>query len=336
MGIGNGVFGWTCPSKYVLLVAGLCFLTTQVRVLKNTKIFTILSLVCCFAMAAIIVFAAFRYENPQKVEASWFGNPAPEYSAFRFMGAFTIPIWAYVPTFLTVELSAYMDSTDDFRNSLKLSAVLNLLVFFLVGLPTVYNWGYNCEEVITLTPGVKDTAWKAGSFTLASFYNFFQLMGNFVSYCLDSVPLTRFCQQKWAPNYGDRYTVCDILLYMMYTLPTFLFALVIVMFIPSVNTLLDFTTALSGPWVSHIFPAVLYWRFYSDQHQAYLLEQRGDNVTQGFNPVVPKWQVVYVFIVGCVSFVLCLSKAIAFLAIEDLRPMMVIGCDDWGWFSYSF
>merc|ERR1712063_116717 len=99
MGIGDGDFGWDCPSKYVLLVSGICFLTTQVRVLKNTKIFTILSLVSCFAMATIIVIAAFKYENPEKIEASWIGNPAAEYSAYEFLGAFSIPVWAYVPSF---------------------------------------------------------------------------------------------------------------------------------------------------------------------------------------------------------------------------------------------
>ena len=36
-------------------------------------------------------------------------------------------------------------------------------------------------------------------------------------------------------------------------------ALTLSIFTLSINTLLDFTTALTTPWVSHVYPAVVYW-----------------------------------------------------------------------------
>jgi len=56
-------------------------------------------------------------------------------------------------------------------------------------------------------------------------FNIFQLGGNFVSYMLDSVPLGRFCQRAWAPNFKDTWSAGDVGRYFTYTLPAPLFEL---------------------------------------------------------------------------------------------------------------
>lgn len=45
-----------------------------------------------------------------------------------------------------------------------------------------------------------------------------------------------------------------------FAVQVFAFALTLSVFTPSINVLLDFTTALTTPWVSHVYPAVIYWR----------------------------------------------------------------------------
>ena len=127
----------------------------------------------------------------------------------------------------------------------------------MVGTIVVARWGYNVGEVIAITAGVG--AWVPGT-TINTAFNVFQLGGNFVSYMLDSVPLSRFCQKSWAPNFKDTWTLPDICRYLGYSLPTFLSALFLSTFTPSINTLLDFVTALTTPWVTQIYPAVLYWK----------------------------------------------------------------------------
>ena len=117
----------------------------------------------------------------------------------------------------------------------------------------------------------------------------------------------------------------DIMRYFGYSLPTFLSALVLSTFTPSINTLLDFVTALTTPWVTQIYPAVLYWK---------VLHRRRvtDNIECGLEDPIrrsEKITVALVFVVGCISFCACALKAIGYLAFDELRPSFQIGCDDW-------
>lgn len=327
-GVGKGIPGITCNDYYVFLVAGVCFITTQVRTFKNTQLMSLVSIVSVFAMALIMIVASFQYSNPNKIPANYFGNPEPDQTInlVKAAGGFTITAWAYVPAFLTVELSTCMQSPEQFRYSLYLSGFLNVAVFMVVGLTVVNRWGYDVGEVIGITAV---DAWKPGAITNTTF-NAFQLAGNFVSYMLDSVPLGRFCQKSWAPTFLDTWSSRDILWYAAYTLPTFLFGLSLAVFVPSVNTLLDFTTAFTTPMVTQIYPAVLYWKMHQSAPSAPILGE----------PMVKlqakqKLGVAAVFCVGVVNLVVCFVKAIGYLAIAELRPPMAIGCPGWQIYSGS-
>merc|ERR1711943_1954 len=110
--------------------------------------------------------------------------------------------------------------------SLVLSGGLNLLMMLGVGIPVVARWGYNQGYVAPLTgqyagPGTAQvSAYAAGNAT-TTLLNSFVLIGNFVSYMLDSVPLGRYCQKCWAPKFKDTWSCGDISRYAWYTLPTF-------------------------------------------------------------------------------------------------------------------
>lgn len=221
-----------------------------------------------------------------------------------------------------------MDEPREFRKSLVLSGALNVFVFLLVGIPVVLRWGYDVGEVIGITAGVG--AWTSGA-GINTAFNSFQLLGNFVSYMLDSVPLGRFCQKSWAPDFQDTWAAGDVLRYLGYTLPTFLFALFLSIAVPSVNTLLDFSTALTVPWVTQIYPAVCYWRLRQRDSKPAPLEVGNMEIDAVVKPIRTDEKVVifYVYTVGLISFVLCSVKAVGYVYFTELRPPWQIGCGSW-------
>mmetsp|Transcript_72853 Transcript_72853/g.202043 ORF Transcript_72853/g.202043 Transcript_72853/m.202043 type:complete len:458 (-) Transcript_72853:234-1607(-) len=312
-----------CNDYYVFVIALICLLTTQMRTFSNTQVLSCVSVFCVFAMMAIMVVAAFRYEAEDKVPAQWFGNPESDVAIgfVKAAGGFTINAWAFVPAFLTVELTGCMRNPSDFHKSLLLSGALNVAAFWIVGTIVVAKWGYDVGEVIGITSGV--AAWKPGS-PLNTAFNVFQLAGNFVSYMLDSVPLGRFCQKAWNPAFKDTWSGADIGRYFGYTLPTFLFALFLSVAVPSVNTLLDFTTALTTPWVTQIYPAVLYWKLFRNGHPALLQAE-----PQREMKLAEKFGVAAVFTVGCINFAICSVKAVGYISYAELRPPLQIGCGSW-------
>eukprot|EP00928_Gymnodinium_smaydae_P079771 TRINITY_DN63623_c0_g1_i1.p1 TRINITY_DN63623_c0_g1~~TRINITY_DN63623_c0_g1_i1.p1 ORF type:complete len:499 (+),score=83.80 TRINITY_DN63623_c0_g1_i1:194-1498(+) len=324
-GIGTGIPGFDgCSDYYVFTIALICLLTTQVRTFTNTQTLSAISIICVFAMMLIMIIAAFQYDNPLKEPVQWFGNPEPDraLSRLKAAGGFTINAWAYVPAFLTVELSSCMAEPKEFKKSLYFSGVMNVLMFLIVGTIVVSRWGYDVGEVIGITQGV--AAWKSGA-TINTAFNFFQLLGNFISYMLDSVPLGRYCQKSWAPDFKDTWSAGDVMRYLGYTLPTFLFALLLSVGVPSVNILLDFTTAFTTPWVTQIYPAVIYWKLFR-RGRTFLSQPDCESDEMG---VKERFGVGCVFFVGCVSFIVCLTKAIGYVSYAELRPPLQIGCGDW-------
>jgi len=312
-----------CIDYYVWAVAGICLLSTQVRSFDNVNVFTTIAFLCSIGMVVTMVVGAFQYEHTPRIPAQWFGNPEPDpgLRLIRLASGFTINAWAFIPAFLTVELSTCMPNPVDFKKSLLLAGGLNVVLFVIVGSIVVVRWGYNVGEVIAITAGVG--AFVPGN-VINTLFNAFQLGGNFVCYMLDSVPLARFCQETWAPNFKDTWTMPDILRYLGYTLPTFFVALLLSTFAPSIDTLVDFVTALTIPWVTQIYPAVLYWKF--------LHGRAADNIECGLEDPIKKSEkitVALVFTVGCISFCACMLKAVGYLALDELRPSFQIGCNNW-------
>lgn len=129
-GIGSGLPGFDeCVDYYVFVVAFVCLVTTQVRNFKNAKYFTVLSFCCVIGMLVAMLYSAFSFENTNKIEAKWFGNPEPEagLNLIRFAGGLTIAAWAFIPAFLTVELSTCMGDPAEFDKSLALAGSMNVL-----------------------------------------------------------------------------------------------------------------------------------------------------------------------------------------------------------------
>mmetsp|Transcript_5800 Transcript_5800/g.17152 ORF Transcript_5800/g.17152 Transcript_5800/m.17152 type:complete len:448 (-) Transcript_5800:382-1725(-) len=313
-----------CSDYYILTVAAFCFATTQLRTLKNTQALALVSLVAVFCMSVLQIVAAFQYSVEQKVPARWFGNPkinTREGVVEAMLGA-TTTVWAYVPAFLTVELAGCMARPSELRKSLALSGVLNVAVFLVVGLPVVARWGYDVSDPITLT---KVAAWGEGA-ALSKALSACLLVGNLVSYTLDSVPLGRFCQRSWAPEFADTWSLASVGRYALYTLPTWLFALFVSLAVPNLFVLLAFTTALTVPWVTQIYPAVLFLALHSGACCS-LPHSQGQKSAK-MRPAA-KFGAVAILAVGCVSFVVCFAAAIGKVALQDLRGPSQIGCGAW-------
>lgn len=143
----------------------------------------------------------------------------------------------------------------------------------------------------------------------------FALTGNFVSYMLDSVPLGKFCQVAWAPGFKNTWSAGDIIRYAGYTLPSFLFGVLMAIFFPSLDFLIDLVTFLTTPWVTMVYPAALYLRVFS----------AGDPLSsvEPPLPMSPRAR-------ACVIGVLCLGLvgfAITFYA--GVGNFVQTGTDDW-------
>merc|ERR1712139_293218 len=93
--------------------------------------------------------------------------------------------------------------------------------------------------------------------------NLFALVGNFVSYMLDSVPLGRWIQKTFFPDFKDTWSCGDVMKYVMYTLPAWLFGVLMAVFFPNLEFLIEVVTFMTTPWVTMVFPAVLYWSLFA-------------------------------------------------------------------------
>lgn len=324
-----------CNDYYIFTIAALCLLTTQARKLSNTQVLSFISLVSVFAIAFLQIAAATMYSNEAKVDALAFGNPE-EHWLTRLSQALlgtTTAAWAYVPAFLTVELATCMEEPRHFGRSLMLSGALNVVIFLGVGVTVVSRWGYDVTDPITL---VKVEAWEQGNW-INTTLSVFLLIGNFVSYMLDSVPLVRYCQKVWAPGFGDTWSAGDVAKYFAYSMPTFLVGVLLSVVVPNLFVLLAFTTALTVPWVTQIYPAVLYLRLYASQEGAAArllacaenedLRQEGQGMKMATTS--QKVRAYLVLTVGCVSFLVCLLAAIGKVSIKEMRGPSQIGCGSW-------
>ena len=106
------------------------------------------------------------------------------------------------------------------RKSLRLSAALNLAMSIGVGGIVAVHWGSDLPDPISLS-----SAWPRESVAARALGGFL-CVANFASYCLDSVPLGQFCQRRYYPSFVDNWSCKSCLVYMLLTLPAFIFALV--------------------------------------------------------------------------------------------------------------
>merc|ERR1712070_1004268 len=148
-------------------------------------------------------------------------------------------------------------------------------------------------------------AWTAGN-TTTIILQVFALTGNFVSYMLDSVPLGKFCQVAWAPGFKNTWTFGDVSRYAGYTLPSFLFGVLMAVFFPSLDFLIDLVTFLTTPWVTMVYPAALYLKLFSG----------GDPSALTNEPVTPmssqtKAFAISVLCLGLVGFVITFYAGVA-------------------------
>lgn len=317
-----------CWDYYIAIIALVCYLTTQLRTLSNTAIFSAISVCSVVIIAVTQLVAISKYSVTDKQPAQWFGNPS-ENSLVLYSRGMSIAVFGYVPSFLTAELASCMKHPEDMTKSIWLSGALNILMMLGVGIPVVLAWGYNMGYVIPLTgtfpypETAKVDAWEAGNMT-TTVLNIFVLTGNFVSYMLDSVPLGRFCQKCWAPNFKDSWSIGDILKYAGLTLPTFMFGFLCSFFFPSLDFLVNCLTFLTTPWVTMIYPAALYWKLFHAGDPT-LLDGAERRVTPNSSMNL---LVMGITVFGIIGVVLSAIAAIGLLVVEGTSDWQ-IGCQGW-------
>lgn len=349
--------GETCVDYVILGISGGCFALTQVRRLSGraASILSYISLVCVAVIVISLIMIVMDNEVDGQQRARAAGNPdmfssraileRRGYAKFC-LGASTTA-WAYVPTFLTVELTRALERPRaDFEKALWFSAVLNLIVFFIVGLTVVKKWGWDVTDPVMATEGI----WPEHSTNSRVLY-FAWFVATAISYAFSSVALVDACQKRWLPgaNFDTDWSAKSFIAWSLIALPTFLLALLLAIVVPSLFAMLTVATAFTVPWVNHVYPAVLYYKFVRRDSQKrcdvgdfYLLESdpdvdsktdeiaRRSNVkTSIISYVHPDLLVTFTLFVGLLVFLACAFGAAVKLSDHELRGPMAIGCPSW-------
>jgi len=367
----------SCLDVYILLISVVCLLTTQARVLTNTQALALLSLGAILAAGGIQLGIAFSPSlmpspsPPTSTAARLFGHPLLPSSHFptelirTFLGL-TCMSWSFVPCFLVVELSSSMPSPHLFPRSLLLAAFLLLLLFLGVGFPLVYKWGWDIPD-----PSYAIPSWPS-SLPASRVMHSLILLANLVSYALDSVPLVRYCQRVWKPQFDlNDWSPRALGLYLLLSLPSFVFGVLAALVVGNLLALLAFVSALSVPWVTQILPALFYfkWRrrlsslppssFLSGRyhHSPWLLALPSpppslppSSSLSFANPhlLLPaesqggmhvalslkeKLLLLLVGGVGIINFLVCAAAAVGKVSANELRGHTQIGCGKWTVYS---
>ena len=274
-------------SYFIFFIALLCFGTTQLRQLRHTSLLAAGALLASLAVAALqlTVVASTSSSTPPREPARWFGPPGGSGGSGRveMALALTTCVWSFVPALFVAELAAEMPRPHELRKAILLSGALNLLIFLGTGLPVARGaaepaarfprallarlpcappphahpphsalfalhlpylvaWGGAVEDPVTRSaswPSFAPAA-RALSALLAA--------ANAVVYCLDSVPLARWCQRRFAPDFDDRWTARAVGRYARINAPFWFWAVAASVFVgqPSgLFTMLAWATALT-------------------------------------------------------------------------------------------
>jgi len=240
-----------------------------------------------------------------------------------------------VPSLLVSELAAEMSRPEELRKSILLSGALNLVVFVGVGLPVAALWGVdNVTDPITISP-----AWPAQS-PAARLLSAFLCIANFVGYCLDSVPLARWCQRHWMPRFRNEWSASNVSEYALTSLPAFIFALIASVFVGQpggVFTMLAWATALTVPALNLILPAVFALVAHSrsaatQPSDAGASDLRGPDKRDPVTLHLTYCQRIgarAIVTLGVIACIVCLVGAAGRSFNEEVRGPTIIGCPGW-------
>lgn len=345
-----------CIDYWILIVSLICLATSQLRSLSNTTALSFISLGCVVWVVFSLIYVVWINEVPgdERNDALLVGNPDMVGSSSDSLKGWTnfalgvsTTAWAFVPSFLAVELSnkKVMESPQDFPKAIVLVAILNILVYCGVGVFVTNRWGYDVDDPVMLFHAFPDDDLKS------RILNLFWFLACLISYALDSVPLVASCQRVWAPNFDvdNDWSLTGICVYLLISLPSFFSTIVMALFVPSLFCMLAIVTALTVPWVNLIYPAYLHNRNakrlgknkIESSSSAKLLgdgEEGGlgeDLLVGGGGSMddnegeLSRKAVLFVLFMGVFLFLICTVAAIGKLGIHELRGPIVVGCNGW-------
>eukprot|EP01062_Namystynia_karyoxenos_P060308 TRINITY_DN51861_c0_g1_i1.p1 TRINITY_DN51861_c0_g1~~TRINITY_DN51861_c0_g1_i1.p1 ORF type:complete len:487 (+),score=110.15 TRINITY_DN51861_c0_g1_i1:134-1594(+) len=311
-----------CTDYYIFVICGFCLLTTQVRSVANTNTMSYMSCCLIVAIGAILMYESQDKEFVGKKSAQLAGNPVDGFKGVvvALLGATTVQ-WCYVPAFLTVELTQAMTHPKDLKKSLALSGFMTVATLGIVGYVTVEGWGWDLRNPVMISPAWSAT--KVSGSSTAKAVSWMLLFANLTGYLLDSVCLGRACAISWLGDFDlADWSLTGCLWYLLATVPTWLFGLFASLLVPNLFAMLAFTTALTVPQATCIYPAICYMKYFfpADSPGA---RRRGP--VQAVNYVAP----VFTLTVGIISAVICGIAAVGQVSYRDLRGPTVLGCSGW-------
>mmetsp|Transcript_2305 Transcript_2305/g.7121 ORF Transcript_2305/g.7121 Transcript_2305/m.7121 type:complete len:484 (-) Transcript_2305:51-1502(-) len=353
--------GETCTNYFIFLVSLVCFAGTQCRELKYASLLAGIALAAGIGVAGLQIYIAAAYspdhgdthgkgvgdhENRNRgFEVVWDKPGPPDPSSSRTASvemalSLTTAIWAYVPSLLIAELAFEMESPEHLSRSIALSAGLNVATFLAVGLSVWCLWEGGVDDPITLSEG-----WPRSSFA-GRLLSSLLCLSNFVGYCLDSVPLARWCQRRFVPRFSGQWDMRSVGRYALISAPAWVFGVLVAVFVGSPSGLfvmLSWATALTVPACNLIFPSIFTLCALGPpppaaRSQAALTRSLMSDVeapTPGrcIRQSITRTEgaiAACVLLWGLFALVICTYAAIGKTFDPIVRGPQVIGCEGWG------
>ena len=100
----------------------------------------------------------------------------------------------------------------------------------------------------SLLPPPPPQGWPRSSFA-GRLLSSLLCLSNFVGYCLDSVPLARWCQRRFVPRFSGRWDLRSVGRYALISAPAWVFGVLVAVFVgaqpPAISRYLPLSPAIS-------------------------------------------------------------------------------------------
>mmetsp|Transcript_7440 Transcript_7440/g.18836 ORF Transcript_7440/g.18836 Transcript_7440/m.18836 type:complete len:494 (-) Transcript_7440:61-1542(-) len=250
-----------CNIICVLAMAVPAVLVTQVvrRFGGKTGRLACLSMVVICAKCSLIVYSILQHADMYPSDAAPVAGmgaaarAAGTYGWSNVLSALSNFLWILAPVFINTELAAVMEQPEQVHRQLFMSACCMSFLYLIVGLVGATTWGVSVPNPINLQLP-HDWAGIA--------VNCLLIYGAGLDYLLSQIVCTGFVQELLDPGFDKSdFSASGCCRWLAYSMPANACALVLVCFVPELETLVGVVTATAATLGSWTIPALvgLHW-----------------------------------------------------------------------------
>jgi len=190
-------------------------------------------------------------------ESPTYAIPPPELSSTAGQRGYWVDLFSslslfcycYVPCFIATEAMQEMSNKGEMKKALWSSTICMYLLYTLVGVVPVLAWGWD-RDINLLAELHHDWAGRTANVTL--------LLASGVDFLITAISLNQRLQQTIDPDFcPDDWSARGCLKWFLYSLPSLVVSLVMLCFIPDLETLSGLMTAFVVPFSQILGPATI-------------------------------------------------------------------------------